>query len=137
MRGPGVAADSTADKLALNTDYLPTFTSLAGIRRTSYADRRSLRPVLEGRATTWRTAILLERRDFREPYTGYSGIRTSDGSKYMEYEVGFRELYDLNTDPYELSNSYNAANPPTELASRVQALKGCAGKSCRTAENGP
>ena len=78
----------------------------------------------------------MERRDFRNPDTGYIGIRTSNGSKYLEYEGGFREFYDLNTDPYELSNNYDAATPPTNLAARVQALKGCAGKSCRAAENG-
>src|SRR5215211_1303568 len=33
VRGPGVAADSTTYKLALNTDYLPTFTDLAGAQR--------------------------------------------------------------------------------------------------------
>jgi N-acetylglucosamine-6-sulfatase len=136
VRGPGVVAGSTTNKLVLNTDYLPTFTNLAGIQRPSYVDGRSLAPVLKGRATTWRTAILLERRDFRKPYTGYSGIRASDGSKYLEYEGGFREFYDLNTDLYELSNSYHAATPPTSLAARVQALKGCAGDSCRAAENG-
>ncbi len=58
---------------------------------------------------------------------------------YIEYGGGFRELYDLKptADPYELSNIYKATNPPTNLATRLQALKGCAGDSCRAAENGP
>jgi N-acetylglucosamine-6-sulfatase len=30
IAGPGIAAGSTTDKLALNTDYVPTFTDLAG-----------------------------------------------------------------------------------------------------------
>jgi N-acetylglucosamine-6-sulfatase len=139
VRGPGVAAGSTTNKLALNTDFLPTFTDLAGVEAPSYVDGRSLRPVLTGRATTWRSAVLLEYRDLGDPSTStsYYGIRTSDGSKYLEYEGGFRELYELNTDPYELSNSYDAARLPTELAARLQALKGCAGKSCAAAENGP
>src|SRR5215213_2169644 len=34
VRGPGVAAGSTTSKLALNTDYLPTFTTLLAPRRT-------------------------------------------------------------------------------------------------------
>ena len=33
VRGPGIAAGSTTYKLALNTDYLPTFTDLAGVQR--------------------------------------------------------------------------------------------------------
>jgi N-acetylglucosamine-6-sulfatase len=123
VRGPGVAAGSTTDKLALNTDFFPTLANLAGIRKPSYVDGRSLRPVLKGSAKTWRSAILLEHRDLRDPSTSrsYYGMRTSDGSKYVEYEQGFRELYDLNTDPFELSNSYDAATPPPELAARLQA----------------
>jgi N-acetylglucosamine-6-sulfatase len=136
VRGPGVAAGSTTNELVLNTDFLPTFANLAGIKRPGYVDGRSLRPVLKGRATMWRTAILLERRDFSNPDAGYDGIRTSNGSKYLEYEGGFREFYDLNTDPYELSNTYNATNPPTSLADRLQALKVCARDACRAAEDG-
>jgi arylsulfatase A-like enzyme len=138
VRGPGVAAGSTTDKLALNTDFFPTFTDLAGIQTPSYVDGRSLRPVLEGSATTWRTAILLERRvlSSRTHASEFYGIRTDAGRKYVEYGGGFRELYNLSTDPYELSNEYDAATPPAYLASRVRALKGCAGDSCRAAENG-
>jgi len=95
-------------------------------------DRRSLRPVLEGNATTWRSAILLEAAQDFSP--AYYGIRTSSGEKYIEYEDGFRELYELSTDPYELSNTYDAATPPEALAARLQALKMCVGDRCREAE---
>ena len=33
----------------------------------------------------------------------WDGVRTSR-YKYVEYEGGFRELYDLAADPYELTN---------------------------------
>jgi arylsulfatase A-like enzyme len=135
VRGPGVAAGSSTQKLALNTDFLPTFTDLAGIKTPSYVDGRSLRPVLKGSAVNWRTAILLETR-YSTDSMNYRGIRTSDGSKYVEYRGDFRELYNLKKDPYELHNGYAAANPPTELAARLQALKNCARDSCRAAENG-
>jgi N-acetylglucosamine-6-sulfatase len=145
VRGPGVEADSTTAKLALNTDFFPTFADLAGIQTPNYVDGRSLRPTLKGNTTTaWRTAILLERRN---PYSGhlqssyasgpFYGIRTSSGMKYIEYSLGPRELYDLNTDPYERTNSYDATAPPEGLDTRLEALKGCAGDACRAAENGP
>jgi hypothetical protein len=147
VRGPGVAAGSTTRKLTLNTDYLPTFTDLAGAQKPSYVDGRSLRPVLSRSATAWRGAILLEGLLAGLPdgfvissksVRAYYGVRTSDGSKYVEYEAGrVRELYYLGADPYELSNKYAASAPPTTLASRLQALKGCAADSCRRAENGP
>jgi N-acetylglucosamine-6-sulfatase len=43
VRGPGVGAGSTTDKLALNTDFFPTFMELAGAQTQtpSYVDGRS------------------------------------------------------------------------------------------------
>ncbi len=77
VRGPGVAAGSSTEKLVLNTDFLPTFTDLAGVKTPSYVDGRSLRPVLKGSATTWRSAILLEARYSSTSGQNYYGIRTS------------------------------------------------------------
>jgi N-acetylglucosamine-6-sulfatase len=128
VRGPGVQAGTNTDKLTLNTDFFPTFTDLAGVATPEYVDGRSLRPILDGNATSWRTAILLE------IHTTTLGIRTSDGRKYIEYGDGFKELYDLKTDPYELNNSYNANSAPADLATRLRALRSCAGGDCRTAE---
>ena len=139
VRGPGVAAGSTTYKLVLNTDYLPTFTDLAGEQRPPYVDGRSLRPVLEGSVTSWRSAMLLEAAANYSP--AYRGIRTVSTNtitrrKYVEYAGGARELYHLDTDGYELTNSYDAASPPTSLAMRLQALKVCVADTCRTAEDG-
>ncbi len=150
IRGPGIAAGVSTDNLALNTDYLPTFTDLAGIQTPEYVDGRSLRPVLTGSATTWRSAVLMERRigdnpsksfyGVDDPSKSFYGVRTSDGMKYLEYEGGFRELYDLKADPYELTNLLHEPTPEaeakaTELSVRLEALKGCSGETCRAAEN--
>ena len=132
VRGPGVRVGSTTDKLVLNTDFLPTFTDLAGTATPSYVDGRSLRPVLTGSATTWRTAILLEDRKL-DPH--YYGNRTRT-NKYVEYEGGSRELYTLSTDPYEMNSTPTSSSAPS-LQTRLQELKGCARDSCRAAENGP
>jgi N-acetylglucosamine-6-sulfatase len=142
VRGPGVAADSKTAKLALNTDYLRTFTNLAGAKSPPYVDGRSLRPVLKGNATTWRHAILLEAAAKHSP--AYTAIRTLSTNttkrkyerKYVEYTGRARELYKLDRDPYELANRYNAAKPPSGLASRLQALKRCSAHTCRAAEDG-
>jgi arylsulfatase A-like enzyme len=135
-RGPGVAAGRHAQKLALNTDYLPTFTDLAGAQTPSYVDGRSLRPVLKGNDTAWRSAVLLEAHDAPRNTPPYSGIRTSSGRKYVKYAGGKKELYDLGHAPYELHNSYDPNSPPAILATRLQALKSCAKDGCRAAENG-
>src|SRR5919112_2314725 len=144
VRGPGVAAGRQAHKLTLNTDYLPTFTDLActssspcNTQNWTYVpDGRSIRPVLKGNATTWRSTILLEAHQMNAGSTpSYYGVRTSD-KKYLEYEGGEREFYDLTTDPYELSNKYPVTTPSAGLVSRLHALKTCAGGGCRAAENG-
>jgi N-acetylglucosamine-6-sulfatase len=136
VRGPGIAAGSTTEKLALNTDYLPTFTALAGTQTPSYVDGRSLRPVLKRSVRGWRDAILLEHKRAKGgPLPAYYGIRTT-GAKYVEYADGTRELYNLDSDPYELNNRYKASSRPAGLASRLRALKSCAAGTCRAAENG-
>jgi arylsulfatase A-like enzyme len=143
VRGPGVAAGHDAQELALNTDFLPTFTDLAcpssapcDTQNWTYVpDGRSLRPVLEGNASAWRNSVLLEAVEDSSP--AYYGIRTGGGRKYVEYEGGEKELYDIGTDPYELSNAYDPAAPPDDLTTRLQALTTCAGDSCRAAEDGP
>ena len=152
VRGPGVASGRQAHKLALNTDFLPTFMNLACSASTpcdtqnwSYVpDGRSLKPVLEGNATSWRSAILLEaaRNDVNKPNApAYRAIRTvntntTTNRKYVKYSDGSKELYYLKSDPYELTDRYKATSPPAGLVSRLRALKNCAAKSCRTAENG-
>jgi N-acetylglucosamine-6-sulfatase len=110
IRGPGVQAGTTTD--------------------------------LKGSVTTpWRSAVLREHRDEQYPSASFYAVRTSDGRKYIEYEGGFKELYDLNpdADPYELNNFYSANSPPAELATRLQALKGCgaSSKGGGSAKEGP
>ena len=139
VRGPNVAAGSTTYKLALNTDYLPTFTDLAGAQTPPYVDGRPLRPVLEVNVTSWRSAVLLEAAAHYSP--ACRGIRTisTDGilkRKYVKYAGGARELYSLDPDLYELTDRYNATAPPADLASRLQALKSCAANTCLAAEDG-
>jgi N-acetylglucosamine-6-sulfatase len=134
VRGPGIKAGSVVShKMVLNTDYFPTFTDLAGISTPDYVDGRSLRRVLKGSATTWRTAILLEGGRLHSP--AYRGIRSSS-RKYVKYEGGKKELYRLGRDPYELHNKYPATTPPARLVSRLRALEDCSAGSCRAAENG-
>jgi N-acetylglucosamine-6-sulfatase len=135
VRGPGVAAGDQASKLALNTDFLPTFTDLGSAQTPGYSDGRSLRPVLKSNATTWRSAVLLEADQTAGGTPPFSGIRTS-GTKYVEYAGGKRELYFLRHDPYELRDKYPAAKPSARLRLRLQALRSCAGVGCRAAENG-
>jgi N-acetylglucosamine-6-sulfatase len=153
VRGPDIPLElrgSTTAKLALNNDYLPTFTNLAVTQKPPYVDGRSLLPVLNGSATTWRDAFLIEgpAYNFIPPYVPpYRGIRTLDANtqrKYVEYGGSSQtEMYYLGADPYE---RFNESVPAAGLASRLQALKTCRPEHldttnttvpCSVAENGP
>jgi N-acetylglucosamine-6-sulfatase len=164
IRGPNVQPNSSTDELVLNTDYLPTFMDLAGTQTPSYVDGRSLLPLFPTGSTTtsWRTAVLIEGRKYSaDPEIpvdiNYNAIRRST-DKYVEYEGGFRELYNLTppgtpgADPNELANTYSSADPNvpplSDLRARLNALKGCQPQDdpttpevetppCQTAENGP
>lgn len=134
VRGPGVPAGAAVEKLALNTDFAPTFAELAGIKYPG-ADGRSLAPLLRGEDPPWRSSILLE------GFVGkgdrvYSAART-ETHKYVEYGNGEEELYDLKVDPYELESLHESADPSLleELKTRLEALRDCSGDGCREAED--
>jgi arylsulfatase A-like enzyme len=143
MRGPGVSAGRTAEQMALNIDLAPTVAELAGVSAPAFVDGRSLVPLLEGAPpATWRSAFLLEHwsggRAHHRSAPNYAAVRT-ETHKYVEHDSGDEELYDLSSDPHELESLHASVNPALveSLKSRLEALKACAGQSCREAEDAP
>lgn len=107
---PLVDAGSTPEPMVMNIDLAPTLLELGGAEPARPLHGRSLVPVLRGETPAdWRTSVLVEYYTdtvFRRIVTmGYKAVRT-DRYKlidYLELE-GMDELYDLETDPYELTN---------------------------------
>ena len=60
-------------------------------------------PLLEGRSETWRGALLIEHMRGTNPIPTYCALRTPR-YLFVSYETGERELYDLESDPFELRN---------------------------------
>ncbi len=61
VRGPGVPAGATVDRMALNTDLAPTFARIGGAFVPSFVDGRSLLPLLRpGAPATGRRSLLIE-----------------------------------------------------------------------------
>jgi arylsulfatase A-like enzyme len=88
--------------LALNIDIAPTVADLAGVVAPSM-DGRSLRPLLAGEDTDWRTDLLIEHMEGSNRVPTYCAVRTAT-TKYVVYATGEEELYALDEDPHELDN---------------------------------
>jgi N-acetylglucosamine-6-sulfatase len=105
VRGPNVP-QAERQELVLNTDIAPTFAELAEAQAPDFVDGRSFVPLLGGETLLWRTAGLIEnRRGSGSDRPAYSGMFMQNRT-YVEYENGEKELYDLQTDPYQLQNTY-------------------------------
>ena len=106
---PRVQAGSEPTGLALTTDLAPTIIELAGAPALPGIDGRSLLPLFLRTPADWRKSFLIEyTTDIVFPRMlkmGYDAVRT-ERYKYIRYRElkDMNELYDLQADPYELSN---------------------------------
>ncbi|MFD0471338.1 sulfatase [Nonomuraea thailandensis] len=143
VRGPGIAAGSTITHMGATIDLAPTFAELGGATVPSFAEGRSLVPLLRGTPPAeWRKHVLVEftrpadrSSAAQTPVPAYRALRTEQYT-YVRYETGERQLYDLNTDPYQLTNLAETADPAlvARLDQRLAAMAGCAGAACRQAD---
>ena len=112
VRTPWTTTPLRNNQPVLNIDLAPTITELAGIKPELPEDGRSFVPFLHGEQAPWRHAWL-------EEYLGkdmlhesgpppYVAVQTRR-SLYVEYKNGWRELYNLKKDPWELNNIAGSA----------------------------
>ncbi len=133
VRGPGIVPGTHISELASMMDLFETFSELGG--GTALRDGRSLVPLLHGLAPTWRSRLLIENFDPTTPVPRFFGV-VEGNYRYIEYETGEKELYDLSVDPDEVDNV--APSQPAivaDLATKLTALRTCSGSSCRTADS--
>ena len=66
----------------------------------------------------------------------FQAVRTGT-HKYVEYDNGDVELYDLEADPYELESIHESADPALleDLKAKLEVLKSCSEEGCREAED--
>ena len=156
VTGPGLPRGLTSNQLVSNVDLTPTIFDLVGIDVPKGVDGRSLVPFLNEPNRRFPRILLLESGpapsqgfdldplhellQLKEPSVRlYQGVRT-DTYKYIEYESGFVELFDLAKDPYEL---ISVADDPRYravrrlLAAALELMRDCRGERCRVAEARP
>jgi N-acetylglucosamine-6-sulfatase len=139
MRGPGIVEGAKVGALSGMIDLAPTIMNAVGGPLEKY-DGRPLQPILLTGNTPsgWRNAILLE-----GPHYGWYGmIDKSGGNKvaYVERTNYIDELYDLQSDPYELNNKIYYMNDAEKAAvvpplhEKLVALKQCDEQTCTIAD---
>jgi arylsulfatase A-like enzyme len=153
VAGPNVLAGQNVARVAENVDLYPTFVRLGQAGKAPQADGKSLLPLLRGEpAPNWRDAALIEHHgpdfgveagpDAPPPGSGnpltYEALRLPH-SIYVEYKNGEREYYNLNSDPYELTNIYSKLSPQrvSALHSQLAGLESCAGAAFCQKAAGP
>jgi arylsulfatase A-like enzyme len=107
VRTPWTTRGRVNREPVLNIDLASTISQLAGVRPGGPQDGRSIVPFLQGRKVPWRKGYLIE-------YLGRNMLRVGGPPAYVavhtarylyvEYRRGWRELYDLRRDPWELDN---------------------------------
>jgi arylsulfatase A-like enzyme len=113
-------APRTESKLALNTDLAQTVAAAAGV--AVEAEGRNLLPLMFDPAQRWREHFIIESYLYLDrrvpPYCGFRSERW----KYVQYQTGEEELYDLARDPYELSNRRERSALPRRMSYRERLL---------------
>jgi N-acetylglucosamine-6-sulfatase len=106
---PLIKPGTTFDEFILSIDLAPTLLELSAAKQPEKMHGRSFAPLLRGQSYEPRKSILVEYFTDavfpRVKNMGYQTVRT-DRWKYIHYRdlADSDELYDLRSDPYELTN---------------------------------
>jgi arylsulfatase A-like enzyme len=151
IRGPGIPQGQVRTDPFTLIDFAPTILEAAGVQVPSTVDGESLLGVARRGDRGWRRGILTETGprlvsqdaeesdNFLENASGPSPLRFSQGVRtgdylYVEHASRERELYDLRSDPREVTNL--VARPGMRsvvrlLAHELDLLRNCKGAACR------
>jgi len=105
-RVPGMTKpESTCDHLVSNMDLATTVLDLAGLAIPDSHDGRSLVPLFEDPGAEWRDDLMCEFHGHRFLYS--QRMVRWDRYKYVFNAPDWDELYDLERDPWEMTNLIN------------------------------
>ena len=151
MRGPGFPKGELRTDPFSMIDFAPTILGLAGARAGLPTDGISMVPVIRGGDRGWHRPILTEAGprhdaaalepdgtpiDYSDEHPNalspIQGVRVK-GLMYIENIGGYRELYDLRSDPHEMDNVVDEPKYRRQvlaLAQILDRLRGCVAAEC-------
>jgi N-acetylglucosamine-6-sulfatase len=140
--GPGIPGGVVRRELVGNHDIAPTLAAMAGATVPDFVDGRNVLPLARGTVPEgrWpRTAILSMTQPGGEGANPKWALLRMPNKKYVRHAGGEEEYYDLGLDPFEVRSAHGSVEPEVvgHYNARIDELLGCAGASCRQAENGP
>ena len=146
MRGPGIPKGQVVEGQISNVDFAPTLLDAADAKAGRTVDGVSLLPTMRNPNKRPKRALQIEAPQplflsasipvnaWDRPY---SGVRTDRYTYVVWTETGEKELYDRETDPFQLDNvagdpAYAAVE--ADLAAKLEQLQTCKGKACNVKE---
>jgi arylsulfatase A-like enzyme len=107
VRWPGTArAGTSSDALVSHMDVLPTVAAAAGIEIPGEVDGASLAPLLTNGTEDWRDHLVVIHHGSNYGLCTMRAVVT-DNHKYVYWPYDSAELYDLQSDPWEMENRIN------------------------------
>lgn len=151
VRGPGIPKGQVRTDPFTMIDFAPTFLQIAGAKPESIVDGASLLDVAKHGDRGWNRGILTETGpravtsdvgesdNFLVKKSGPSPLRFSQGVRtrnylYVEHASREKELYDLRSDPGELTNLVHRRSERqvvAALAAELDLLRNCKAAQCR------
>lgn len=123
LRYPGVTkAGSSVDDFVIGQDWSATILDAAGIPIPEEIQGKSVLPLIKGEKNNWRKEVYYHYYEFPQPHHVYPhfGIRTAKYKLIRFYGgIDIWELFDLEQDPDELKNIYEA-NKDKKLISELK-----------------
>jgi len=118
----------------INNDFAPTIAEFSGAEPDIAVDGLSLLPILKDPSKKLREVFLVESVSKKISFNAVRGMNFL----YVEYygNFNFTEFYDLDDDPYQLSNLAECTNQQClekieQLSELLEVLKECGDGTCQ------
>jgi arylsulfatase A-like enzyme len=130
VKWPGVTNPRTVNTdMVQNIDFAETFLDMAGLTIPNDMQGKSLVPLLqENTPADWRKSIYYHYYEYPGAHSvqRHNGVRTDRYKLINYYELGEKELFDLEADPQEMKSVFNDpeyAVIQTSLENELKRLK--------------